>query len=172
MSDLPQIHRFESRGLGKAPFQIVGTERCTYQACPGAPIQPGTTCDYCGTGISEVWWVRSSDGKVFKVGCDCVFKTGDSGLKNVVEESRKKVARLKRQAKVKEEKKRVMAAFDAWDQVKEQFTKDPHPTPYMAEAGHTMADYLSFLLTRGGHTGRMKATRIIEAALKQTPSGV
>jgi len=74
------LHVFEKAGLGKAPFRCVGYERITYQACPGAPIQPGGCCDYCGTGIIDAFTIRGSDGAKFKVGCDCVMRTGDAGL--------------------------------------------------------------------------------------------
>lgn len=73
-------HVFEAAGLGKAPFRCVGVVEVTYQACPGAPIQPGGSCDYCGTGISIHCKIKSADGKEFKVGSDCVRKTGDAGL--------------------------------------------------------------------------------------------
>ncbi len=44
-------HVFERAGLGLAPFRFVGMEEKTFQACPGAPIQAGSSCDYCGTGM-------------------------------------------------------------------------------------------------------------------------
>jgi hypothetical protein len=74
------VHPFEVAGLGKAPFRFVGSERRVYQACPGAPIQPGTSCDYCGTGIMYVAWVQGKDGKKFKVGLDCAMRTEDTKL--------------------------------------------------------------------------------------------
>jgi hypothetical protein len=73
-------HCFEEAGLGKAPFRLTGFTTMQYQAAPGAPVQPGTSCDYCSTAIMYVCLVTSSDGKTFKVGCDCVGRTGDAGL--------------------------------------------------------------------------------------------
>lgn len=84
------IHRFERAGLGKAPFRVKGYGREVYQAIPGdpsCPLQPGTSCDYCGTGIMDVAYVESSDGKRFKVGCDCVVKVGDAGLVRAIKNS-------------------------------------------------------------------------------------
>jgi hypothetical protein len=38
----------------------------------------GGVCDYCGTGIRWEFWIKGSvaGAKQFKVGCDCVAKTG------------------------------------------------------------------------------------------------
>ncbi len=73
-------HVFERAGLGKAPFRYVGMTESKYQACHGAPVQPGSSCDYCGQGIMYVCEILSADGRRFKVGCDCVARTGDAGL--------------------------------------------------------------------------------------------
>lgn len=78
--ELVGVHTFEAAGLGKAPFYIVGFGESVYQAHPDAPRQPGTCCDYCGTGIMMVCQIQSSDGRRFKVGSNCVDKTGDEGL--------------------------------------------------------------------------------------------
>jgi hypothetical protein len=70
------IHPFTRAGFGPAPFRCVGMTVEKYQACHGAPIQPGTTCDYCGTGIMNAYWIENADkSRKFKVGCDCVAKT-------------------------------------------------------------------------------------------------
>lgn len=74
------VHVFERAGLGKAPFRCVGVVQKSYQASPDSPVQPGGSCDYCGTGIYFHCMIRSADGRTFKVGSDCVFKTGDAGL--------------------------------------------------------------------------------------------
>ena len=74
------MHVFERAGLGKAPFRYCGMTESKYQACHGAPVQPGSSCDYCGQGIMYVCEISSADGRRFKVGCDCVARTGDAGL--------------------------------------------------------------------------------------------
>src|SRR5690348_11206782 len=79
------VHCFERAGLGAAPFECVGMNENTYQACPGAPVQPGGMCDYCGSSIRFEFLIRSRDGKLFKVGSDCVHKTSDAGLRRVVD---------------------------------------------------------------------------------------
>lgn len=74
------LHVFERAGLGKAPFRCVGMVEKVYQACQGAPVQPGGSCDYCGNGIRYCFQVKGADGKLFEVGSDCVMRTGDAGL--------------------------------------------------------------------------------------------
>ena len=77
---MEKIHRFEQRGLGKAPFTFVDMiERRTEYG------QPAGTCDYCSNGIAYCYIIRSSDGRKFQVGSDCVTKTGDEGLTRIVD---------------------------------------------------------------------------------------
>lgn len=61
-------HDFEVRGLGLAPYTLVGFENFL------------TGCDRCGKGIRQVFICQSFDGKRFNVGCDCINKAGDAGL--------------------------------------------------------------------------------------------
>lgn len=89
------MHVFEKAGLGKAPFRFVGYEHRTFTACQGAPVQVGGSCDYCGQGLSNFYFVMSADGKRFHVGPDCIGKTGDEGLKKVVKEQERKARRIK-----------------------------------------------------------------------------
>lgn len=111
------IHRFERCGLGKAPFRVTGFGRHVFQAIPGdpsCPLQPGTSCDYCGTGCMDVANVTSSDGKHFKVGLDCAAKVGDAGLVAAIKKSQeyRKLQRDKRYARaevVKAEVTRLMS---------------------------------------------------------------
>jgi hypothetical protein len=72
-------HVFERAGLGKAPFRFVGMSqnRINY---PDGSSKAGGSCDYCGTGIEWEFGVKSADGRIFKVGCDCINKTGDKGI--------------------------------------------------------------------------------------------
>lgn len=84
----PPVHRFEAAGLGTAPFTLESFQVCKWQACQGAPIQAGASCDYCGQAIMLVYVVRGADGRRFKVGCDCMLKTGDAGLINATRQHR------------------------------------------------------------------------------------
>ena len=102
---LMKQHVFEKAELGKAPFKFVSYEYKVYQACQGAPIQVGGSCDYCGTGIKHFHWITSADGNRFKVGSECVNKTGDNKL---VSETKEGVRRVKAQIKrQKREEKRL-----------------------------------------------------------------
>lgn len=68
------IHPWERIGLGLAPFAFSHYSESKFVAAPGAPAQPGSTCDACGASIMSVFHVTSADGKAFKVGCDCIAK--------------------------------------------------------------------------------------------------
>lgn len=58
-------------------YVVTGITVEKYQACPGAPIQPGSSCDHCGTGIMYVVQLRNvDDGSTMKVGTTCAEKVG------------------------------------------------------------------------------------------------
>lgn len=78
--DMVGVHVFEKANLGKAPFRCIGVREVYYQASPDSPRQVGGSCDYCGTGIVIQCQIKGADGRTFKVGSDCVHKTGDAGL--------------------------------------------------------------------------------------------
>lgn len=67
-----QAHIFAKFGPG--PYRFVRYEYMTYQACHGAPVQVGTSCDHCATGIKNVYFIQCADGTEFKVGSTCVEK--------------------------------------------------------------------------------------------------
>ena len=70
-------HPFEKAGLGKAPFSCTGVTENVFVVGDGT-TKAGGCCDYCGTGIRWEFWIKGSiaGAKQFKVGCDCVAKTG------------------------------------------------------------------------------------------------
>jgi hypothetical protein len=70
-------HPFEKAGLGKAPFSCTGVTENVWENGDGT-TKAGGVCDYCGTGIRWEFWIKGSiaGAKQFKVGCDCVAKTG------------------------------------------------------------------------------------------------
>jgi len=73
------LHVFERAGLGKAPFRCMGFSECVF-TFPDGTSKAGGSCDFCGTGIRFVAHIKAADGRRFKVGSDCVAKTGDAGL--------------------------------------------------------------------------------------------
>lgn len=143
------IHQFERAGLGKAPYKYLGCEVRKYQACSDAPMQPGASCDYCGQGIMEVHLLLSSDGRRFKVGCDCIRKAGDAGLKAIVNREVSRMNAEKRHALA------MAKAAEARVWVEDQtiavlLAAEPHPSI----PGKTFLDYCLWLLSNAGDKGR------------------
>lgn len=126
MAAIIHIHTFEEHGLGKAPFRFVGYYEAKFRAAPGAAILPGASCDYCGTAIMGVYRIKSADGREFKVGCDCVLKTDDKGLIDVV---RREANRVKADARHAREVARYRAAKAELEKpaVRERLANEPHP---------------------------------------------
>jgi hypothetical protein len=91
-----EIHPFERAGLGKAPFRCIGTAERVH-AVPGCPPRAGGHCHFCFTGIRYAAIIKSSDGKVFDVGMDCVRKT-DAVVYKEAREARRAELRAARQA--------------------------------------------------------------------------
>ncbi len=163
------IHRFERAGLGKGPFAFTGrmTEK-TYCVGHGAPVQPGSSCDYCGTCIRYEFWIVSADGKESKVGCDCIHKSGDAGLIRQISTAERKLRDMKNAAaKVRKQDKlalRVEAAKAILPTVRGTLASQSHPNSYMADKGLTLLDYINFCFE---NRAADKACFIIEKAAKQ-----
>ncbi len=172
------IHAFEQAGLGKAPFRYIGMEHqdISYGQrvvghAGGCPImtKPGGTCDYCGTYIVNIFTVESADGNRFKVGCECVRKTGDAGLVRNVDRDVKEMERKRRQEKAKAkriaEAKATQDAIESLPRVSGILAGIPHPIPAHAAEGRTTLDYVQWLL---GYGMRDKAGRVIIQSTKGT----
>lgn len=157
-------HVFERAGLGVAPFKVVGNYVSKFQAIPGdpsCPVQPGSACDYCAQGIMNVYVVRGADGREFKVGCDCVAKAGDRGLKRAVDDIQAAARRDKAEAKRVPERERIglaAALLVTNDAVRARFAAAPHPKI----SGKSELDYLEWVLRNAGHTGKLAAAKSIE----------
>lgn len=150
------IHIFESAGLGRAPFRFVGVQtnddRAVQQRAREANGQTFTTnyctsCDFCSQAICNAFLVESADGKRFKVGCDCIKKTGDKGLLRVVkdEESRKRRAATAKRNKSKWERERELIATWRSGQC-EALRSLPHPK---GRDGATAWDYVDYCVSCG-----------------------
>lgn len=114
METVEMIHKWESLGLGKAPFRLVGFAAfcgsAMAEANPEAYMRAnaeasralqafgvsGGICHVCGHDLMNNYVIRSADKKHFVVGCDCVAKTGGAGMVNAVKEMDRK---RKREAK-------------------------------------------------------------------------
>ena len=69
------IHPFQKAGLGTAPFRCASVTEAVFML-PDGTSKAGGCCDYCYTGIRWEFHIESADQRTFKVGCDCVAKTG------------------------------------------------------------------------------------------------
>ena len=155
------MHPFEAAGLGKAPFRFIGYEESVFQAIPGdpnCPVQAGSSCDCCPASIRHVYWIRSSDGRKFKVGCDCVRKTGDVKLVKAAEAKARAVKaradKARKAAKISAAEANLGAAADV-------LKARPHPNKFQASKGATMYDYVAWLLQNAGNSGKLRAAKII-----------
>ncbi len=152
------VHKFEVAGLGKAPFRFDGFEVKTYQACHGAPVQPGASCDFCGTGIMNVFWIKGADGKRFKVGCDCVEKTGDRGLLKVINA---KVAEHKRELAHARIERKVAEARLVLPTIADALRSQPHPYEWLAKKGCSKLDFVEWTLAHAGWSAQERAAKLI-----------
>ena len=153
------VHAFERAGLGKAPFRCVGFEVRKFQACPGAPVQAGGSCDSCGQAITLFCWIKGSDGCRFKVGSDCVAKTGDHGLRRVID---RKIAAHKRELAHKRADSKVEQALAVLETVKPALAAAAHPRGF---GGLSLLDWVQWMLSNAGRKGKAEAAKVILAAV-------
>ncbi len=166
MTTATKIHVFEKARLGTAPFRVTGYAEKTYQAGPDAPIQAGATCDYCGTSIKDVFYIKGTDGEVFKVGSTCVGKTGDAGLRKVVDA---KVRELKTQRRHAREAARIEAGHVLLQRadVQAALKAQAHPLDWRAAQGDTMVDWANWMLANSGNAGKLQVMRRVEKLAKE-----
>jgi hypothetical protein len=159
------VHPFEKSNLGLAPFRLVNITEKWYVACQGAPKQPSSSCDFCGTCIAYEFWIRSSDGKEFKVGCDCVRKTGDAALTTEVERA---AARLKLDLRHEKEAVRIASATQKLQDASLQgiLASLPHPYNYQASKGLTRLDWATWMMLHAGNAGKMEVARFLDKIQK------
>lgn len=149
------VHPFEEAGFGRAPYRFDGVTRNWFVACPGDPGKPGGSCDFCGAGIAYEYWVKSADGRRFKVGCDCIAKlarkdniafAGDT-LARDADIARRRLDRERKAQRDHEKRMADRQAFDAW-----------YTRPRLAAAcalrhpaikGLTLAHYIHWMLSNG-----------------------
>jgi hypothetical protein len=80
-------------------WHVIGFRESTYQACQGAPVQAGSSCDKCGAGIRYVVTLRSDAGAVLNVGRDCaVTLEGGPELAEIRAAERHEADRLYRES--------------------------------------------------------------------------
>lgn len=164
-------HAWEKCGLGVAPYQLIGCGEMTYQACRDAPIQPGASCDYCGQGIMQVYFIKGACGSVFHVGCDCVERACDKkeGVRSAVEMKAKAHARKVRAARTKVKNASVSETLAGLtdDAHMEIYRSMPHPKHNDGAffAAKSYADYVGWMVQNCGAAGRARLVKTLEAAL-------
>ena len=152
-----KIHAFEKAGLGKAPFRIIGYERKTYQSHPGAPVQVGGSCDYCSTGIIDTFWVKSVDGKEFKVGSSCINKCGDSGLKSSIKKYASKIRKEKEQDKINA----GLLLLEDSEMIK-KLESIPHSKEWLSAQGKTKYDEIKWYFDNAGNRGKLQVCKFMD----------
>lgn len=169
------LHPFERAGLGKAPFRFVGLVEKTYVACQGAPVQPGGTCAFCGTGIRYVCIVKSADGRAHDIGTDCVHKLEDE--RNTNDEHAREIRRLADKVKAAQRKlaadKRAAKAAAVTANLEATLADEanraalaalPHPSPN-APPHASLLSWSEWMLANAGAAGRARVAKAITAAL-------
>jgi hypothetical protein len=165
---VPVLHKFEERGLGKAPFAYAGMSENWYVAHQGAQKQPGGSCDYCGMGIAYEFHVRSADGRQFKVGCDCIAKVGDEGLRRAIAADERKLLNARNEAA---RVRRVLAQVAAYAQL-ETWRRDVNLSGFLASQAHPVGrvgysalNYLDWCLEHLGGSNAAGAVRRLSGAV-------
>jgi hypothetical protein len=154
------VHVFEAAGLGQAPYKFRGVQvlrgpitieqhnGVTVQV--GAPGQPMGCCQYCSTNIAYLFWLESADGKKFYVGSDCIYKSGDVGLKitidPIVAKHEKELRDSRATLLIDMFKKHVAvngkpASF---------LRTEPHPNYWRAQRGETVGNYNEWCFNHAG----------------------
>lgn len=159
-------HVFERAGLGLAPFRFVGFSTMKYQACPGAPVQPGGSCDYCGTGIMYACHIKSADGRSFNVGCDCINKTGEAGLIQAYKQSAEYRQHQQNLRQAKDiEKRKELTVMLSNSEIRNILSSKPHPHSFHADKGKTLLDYAQWMMTYSGAAGRSSLLKCLRGQL-------
>lgn len=161
-------HKFELAGLGLAPFRCVGfsEKKMVVGIGQDATVRPGSSCDYCGNAIMNVFHILSADGKRFKVGCDCVAKTGDEGLKRNLR-THPDVLKHKRVL----EANKATAIFETLkgliERNREKFAGMPHPRGFTDRKTGAPLTYLDQVQWLFDHSGRAGRKSLLSSLLRQ-----
>lgn len=169
------IHPFEARGLGIAPFRFVGfyESRGPIMMADGmtqigAPGQPMGTCDYCGIGIADCYRIKSSDGKEFVVGCDCVAKLSrenNSKSDPLIDAVRKEANKIKTARRHARENAKINAGKLLIDANHDRLASITHPVKSRAERGESFLDQVLWYMNNAGNKGKLEMIALVEKVL-------
>lgn len=159
------VHPFELAGLGKAPYVFTGVTESVFQAAPGEPARAGSSCDFCPASIRWCFWLRSADGKKFKVGCDCIRKSGDTKLIKVADVADRK---LKLDATHAREDAIIASGKAAIETLagKAKVSSHLHPTAFCANQGLTLLDWARWMFQHAGRSGQLRAAKRVLHVMK------
>jgi len=178
MQTTDKMHPFEKAGLGKAPFKFIGY---SYEVGPitladgvtqvGAPGQPMSSCDYCCNGIANVYRIKSADGKIFKVGCDCVDKLyGDTNKTSsmlardkVYQDIQEAKRQLANRARHLREQKRIeegSAFVDAHKDLLESI-------PSIVREGESVWDRYAWFMVHAGNAGKLRIIKEMKSVIEK-----
>lgn len=168
------LHPFERVNLGSAPFRCTGMRQ---RRLPSG--QPAGTCAYCGTGILYCFDIVDVNGKAFYVGSDCVLKTCSAYDRSLNTEvlrlmaaERKQQRNAQRVARLAKLQARIGRARETLAANPSLFADAPHPSDWHASQGKTERDYIEWLLSFAGQSGRVGACKQIERATAPEPANV
>lgn len=130
-------------------------------------------CDYCSNGIMNVFVIKSSDGKEFKVGCDCVAKTYDACAKTDLDREarrlRDEVNRRKTAHLNARKDERIAAARAKLEANRETLAERMIATGSRVHPARTYErnalEYFDWMFRNSGRTGKLKAAAQLEKLL-------
>jgi hypothetical protein len=168
-------HPFERAGLGAAPYRFVGHSESKWQAAPGCPVKPGSSCDYCAQAIVDCYWFRSADGKRFKVGCDCCAKASkaygkpDAALSHAERQAKMVQSKRRREQTAKRNGSTVEAldAILADHSARDRLAAMPHPKADRGEffSKQNALDNAEWMRKNAGAAGRKALLKSLRAVL-------
>lgn len=142
-------HIFEAAGLGMAPFRCVDYGRGS------------THCDFCGTYIVRVFWIQGSGNEDtrFKVGCECVKRTGDESMSMLVERYTEEV-RQENYASLRDKLLAVKATLEL-AHVRATLAETPHPDHVCAAQGKSALDWCTWVMRFGSQNSKLKVAEYL-----------
>ena len=161
--------------LGAAMLQMKSGNTSGYEnSMKMAPkVERGMgTCAHCNHAIMYVMVVKTSEGKLFGVGSDCVLKiVQESELENANEFEKQQALFKRKKGQEQREalrKRKAQAFSERVEENKERLSNLAHPSKHFSSQGRTALDYFNFVLS-----GRMTigAIKIAEIKLNKMLNG-
>ncbi len=161
------IHPFEKAGLGPAPFRCVDVVERVYVACQGADAQPGGSCAFCGQGIKVCCVIKSSDGRKFDVGSDCVAQLAKDCARTDLERAARSLVDAANAIKTRKANARKDVAITAARELLAANRARLDAMIYDGVVKHShgprsCGDQLEWMLHNGGRALKMRAAKLIK----------